>query len=70
MANKNPEVDKFLDSLNHPLIAEIQAVRDAFLEADPRMTEVVKWSSGRNVKMLSSKLHILKIIEFRYICHL
>lgn len=45
MSNRNAEVDRFLEGLDHPLIAEIQAVRDVILGADPRVAETVKWSS-------------------------
>ncbi len=43
--NINPEVDKYLDSKNHPMTAEIQAVRRIILATDDRMLEVIKWSS-------------------------
>jgi len=41
----NPEVDAYLDELEHPLIAVMQAVRTAILEADGRMSETIKWKS-------------------------
>jgi uncharacterized protein YdeI (YjbR/CyaY-like superfamily) len=42
---KNPEVDKYLKKKAHPLNAEIQAVREIILGADPRVNEVIKWSA-------------------------
>lgn len=41
----NPEVDQFLASKNHPMTAEIQAVREIILAADDRVEETIKWSS-------------------------
>ena len=43
--NRNPDVDKYLDQKQHPLTNEIQRVRELMLEADPRVEEVIKWSS-------------------------
>ena len=39
----SPEVDDFLDGLDHPLKAEMQAVREIILQADDRMSETIKW---------------------------
>ena len=41
--NTRPQVDEFLSKLDHPLKAEIQAVREIILATDERMTETVKW---------------------------
>lgn len=41
----NPEVDTYLEELDHPLGDVIQAVRRAILDADERMTETIKWKS-------------------------
>ena len=41
----NPEVDAYLEDLNHPLKDVMQAVRTAILDADERMTETIKWKS-------------------------
>ncbi|MCB9232213.1 MAG: DUF1801 domain-containing protein [Bacteroidia bacterium] len=43
--NINPEVELFLDKLNHPLIAEIQRIREIILTTDEDVDEEVKWSS-------------------------
>ncbi|MCB0569087.1 MAG: DUF1801 domain-containing protein [Phaeodactylibacter sp.] len=40
----NPEVTTFLDKLAHPLRAEIEALRQALLEADSALTENIKWN--------------------------
>ena len=42
---RNPEVDAFVSSLDHPLEPGIQAVRDVVLGVDPRITETIKWKS-------------------------
>jgi len=43
--NEDPEVRRWLDKLEHPLKDVINAVRTAFLEADDRITETMKWKS-------------------------
>ena len=42
---KSPEVDAWFESFEHPLKDAMLLVRDIILEADGRMTEVVKWST-------------------------
>ena len=42
---RDPEVDAFVASLDHPLEAGIQAVRDVVLGVDPRIAETIKWKS-------------------------
>jgi hypothetical protein len=39
----NPEVDAFLASAGHPRGAEIEGLRWAILDADPGISETVKW---------------------------
>ena len=41
----NPEVDAFIQDLDHPLEDVMLAVRAAILDADARMTEGIKWKS-------------------------
>ncbi len=43
--NTNKEVDDFLKEKTHPLNNEIQKVREIILQADPRITETIKWKS-------------------------
>jgi len=43
--NENPDVTAWLEELEHPLKEVILAVRTAFLEADDRITETIKWKS-------------------------
>jgi hypothetical protein len=38
-------VDQFMAGLDHPLKAEIEAVRAIVLGADPRITEHIKWNA-------------------------
>jgi hypothetical protein len=45
MKNKNPEVEAYLKKKAHPLDAEIRRVRDIILAVDPKIEEVIKWSS-------------------------
>lgn len=41
----NPEVDAYLEDLDHPLKDVMRAVRAAILEADGRISETIKWKS-------------------------
>ncbi|KAA3643279.1 MAG: DUF1801 domain-containing protein [Chloroflexi bacterium] len=54
----NPKVDEFMDELEHPLKEELQVVRRIILEANPKMTEDIKWggptfSYGKNMATLT-----------------
>ena len=42
--NKTTEVNDFLQELDHPLKAEIEAVR-AIIKANPKIAERVKWNA-------------------------
>ena len=42
---KASEVDDFMRKLEHPLKAEIEAVRSIILGADPRIGEGIKWNA-------------------------
>ena len=41
--NTNPQVDEFMDKLDHPLKAEMQRVREIILATDDKMSETIKW---------------------------
>lgn len=43
--NNSEEVNDFMHKLNHPLKAEIQAVREIIKNADARICERVKWNA-------------------------
>ena len=43
--NRNPAVDSFLESLDHPLKPVIESLRLAVLEADNAITEQIKWKA-------------------------
>ncbi|WP_404371922.1 DUF1801 domain-containing protein [Corallococcus coralloides] len=45
MARRNGEVDQFMAELEHPLKAEIQAVRAAILDSDDSIAERIKWKA-------------------------
>lgn len=40
-----PDVTAFMASLDHPLKAEIEALRRLVLSADPRLREHIKWNA-------------------------
>jgi hypothetical protein len=42
---RDPEVDRFVEGLGHPLEKEINAVRKIVLGVDRRIVETVKWKS-------------------------
>jgi hypothetical protein len=43
--NKTEEVDEFMDKLNHPFKAEVQAVRDIIKSVNGDITEQIKWAA-------------------------
>lgn len=43
--NRNEKVDGYMDKLDHPLKAEIQAIREIILGASDKITEDIKWSA-------------------------
>ena len=45
MAKTNKAVDAFMDSLQHPFKAEIQAIRRVILGVDPSIAEGIKWNA-------------------------
>ncbi len=44
-ADTTEAVDAFMDSLQHPFKAEIQAIRSALLGVDPSIAEGIKWNA-------------------------
>lgn len=44
-AGRNPEVDAWFDAYDNPQKDLVQAVREAVLEADPRIGEAIKWKA-------------------------
>ena len=45
MSNRSATVDAFVDALDHPLKAEIVAVRAMILDSDDEISEQVKWNA-------------------------
>lgn len=43
--NKTAEVDAFMNELDHPFKAEVQAVRDIIKNVHPGITEQIKWKA-------------------------
>ena len=43
MGNHNPDVDSWFDSYDNPQKDLVQAVREVVLDADPRVSEAIKW---------------------------
>jgi hypothetical protein len=42
---RNPDVDAWFETKQHPMEEAMQAVRKVTLETDPRITESIKWST-------------------------
>jgi hypothetical protein len=45
MPNRSPEVDRFMEGLNHPLKDGIERLRAAILDSNDRITEHIKWKA-------------------------
>jgi hypothetical protein len=45
MANRSPEVDRFMEGLDHPMKEEIERLRAAILGSNERITEHIKWKA-------------------------
>ena len=45
MSNRNPDVDAWFAAYDNPQKDLVQAVRDVILDADPRVSEAVKWKA-------------------------
>ena len=45
MQNRSQEVDRFMESLDHPLKAEIEQLRVAILDSNDQITEHIKWKA-------------------------
>ena len=43
--NRNPDVDAWFDAYDNPQKDLVQAVRRAMLDADPQVTEAIKWKA-------------------------
>jgi hypothetical protein len=43
--NKTEEVNIFMETLDHPFKAEVQAVRDIIKNVNPAITEQIKWKA-------------------------
>ena len=42
---RNPDVDAWFETKQHPMEEAMQAVRELALDTDPRITESIKWST-------------------------
>jgi hypothetical protein len=45
MGARNPDVDAWLERYDNPLKPLVLRVREILLDADPRLEEVIKWST-------------------------
>jgi hypothetical protein len=43
MGHRNPQVDDYLSASEHPRRNEIEQLRSAILDADPDISETIKW---------------------------
>lgn len=42
---RSDEVQVFMDALEHPLAAQVEMLRAAILDSDPRVNESIKWNA-------------------------
>ncbi|TFD46988.1 DUF1801 domain-containing protein [Cryobacterium frigoriphilum] len=45
MSNRSADVDAFMTALDHPVGALVQQLRLAILQAEPELTEHIKWNA-------------------------
>jgi hypothetical protein len=45
MPNRSPEVERFMEGLDHPLKEEIERLRSAILDSNDNITEHIKWKA-------------------------
>lgn len=45
LSNANPEVDAWLEQIDHPLVEAMRLTRRIILGTDARITESIKWST-------------------------
>lgn len=65
------EVDEFMRTLEHPLKAELAAVRSLILGADPSIAEGIKWNSASfRVEEYFATMHIKTTNAVQVIFHL
>jgi hypothetical protein len=69
-ANRNPDVDRWLDQADHPLDATMRRAREIILAADGRITESIKWKTPTfaykgNVASFNPSKHLLSIMFHR-----
>lgn len=43
--NNTPKVNEFMDKLDHPFKAEVQAVREIIMNVNQHITEDIKWAA-------------------------
>jgi hypothetical protein len=68
--SRNPEVDRWLDEAGHPLEATMRRAREIILEADPRVTESIKWKTPTfafkgNIASFNPSKHVVSIMFHR-----
>jgi len=42
---RSSDVDAYMDALEHPMAAQVERLRTAILELDPRINESIKWNA-------------------------
>lgn len=76
--NKTPEVNAFMQQLEHPLKAEIEALRAIIKGANPKIMECIKWNAPsyyakedmvtfhlRSKKMVNLVFHHIAIVKIK-----
>lgn len=68
--SRNPDVERWLDDRAHPLDAAMRRAREIILEADPRVTESIKWNTPTfeyrgNIASFNPSKHVISVMFHR-----
>ncbi len=68
----DPKVNAFMDALEHPFKAEVQALREIIVAANPKIAERVKWNSPSyyyGVDMAAFNLRAKGFVQIIFVFH-
>jgi hypothetical protein len=67
-----PQVDAYMDALEHPFKAEVQALREIIVQAHPKIAERIKWNSPSyyyGVDMAAFNLRAKGFVQLIFVFH-
>ena len=68
----DPKVDAYMDALEHPFKAMVQALREIIVGADPKIAERIKWNSPSyyyGVDMAAFNLRAKGYVQIIFVFH-